>query len=210
MKDLSDYRKSYDRDALLETNVPTSPFSLFENWFQLADAHANIEEANAMTLTTVGEDNTPLARVVLLKKITQKGFRFFSNYQSQKGRAIAHNPNVCLSFFWAPLERQVIVKGHCELLSPEESEAYFKSRPEGSQIGAIVSPQSQVIPNREFLEDRLSEFDQINLQKPEYWGGYEVIPYSFEFWQGRQNRLHDRLRYSKSEEDHWTIERLAP
>ncbi len=210
MKDLSDYRKSYDRDALLETNVPISPFSLFENWFQLADAHANIEEANAMTLTTVGEDNTPLARVVLLKKITQKGFRFFSNYQSQKGRAIAHNPNVCLSFFWAPLERQVIVKGHCELLSPEESEAYFKSRPEGSQIGAIVSPQSQVIPNREFLEDRLSEFDQINLQKPEYWGGYEVIPSSFEFWQGRQNRLHDRLRYSKSEEDHWTIERLAP
>lgn len=210
MKDLSDYRKSYDRDALLETNVPTSPFSLFENWFQLADAHANIEEANAMTLTTVGEDNTPLARVVLLKKITQKGFRFFSNYQSQKGRAIAHNPNVCLSFFWAPLERQVIVKGHCELLSPEESEAYFRSRPEGSQIGAIVSPQSQVIPNREFLEDRLSEFDQINLQKPDYWGGYEVIPSSFEFWQGRQNRLHDRLRYSKSEEDHWTIERLAP
>ena len=210
MKDLSDYRKSYDRDALLETNVPTSPFSLFENWFQLADAHANIEEANAMTLTTVGEDNTPLARVVLLKKITQKGFRFFSNYQSQKGRAIAHNPNVCLSFFWAPLERQVIVKGHCELLSPEESEAYFKSRPEGSQIGAIVSPQSQVIPNREFLEDRLSEFDQINLQKPDYWGGYDVIPFSFEFWQGRQNRLHDRLRYSKSEEDHWTIERLAP
>jgi pyridoxamine 5'-phosphate oxidase len=210
MKDLSDYRKSYDRDALLETNVPISPFSLFENWFQLADAHANIEEANAMTLTTVAEDNTPLARVVLLKKITQKGFRFFSNYQSQKGRAIAHNPNVCLSFFWAPLERQVIVKGHCELLSPKESEAYFKSRPEGSQIGAIVSPQSQVIPNREFLEDRLSEFDQINLQKPEYWGGYEVIPSSFEFWQGRQNRLHDRLRYSKSEEDHWTIERLAP
>ncbi len=210
MKDLSDYRKSYDRDALLETNVPISPFSLFENWFQLADAHANIEEANAMTLTTVGEDNTPLARVVLLKKITQKGFRFFSNYQSQKGRAIAHNPNVCLSFFWAPLERQVIVKGHCELLSPGESEAYFKSRPEGSQIGAIVSPQSQVIPNREFLEDRLSEFDQINLQKPDYWGGYEVIPSSFEFWQGRQNRLHDRLRYSKSEEDHWTIERLAP
>lgn len=210
MKDLSDYRKSYDRDALLETNVPISPFSLFENWFQLADAHANIEEANAMTLTTVGEDNTPLARVVLLKKITQKGFRFFSNYQSQKGRAIAHNPNVCLSFFWAPLERQVIVKGHCELLSPKESEAYFKSRPEGSQIGAIVSPQSQVIPNREFLEDRLSEFDQINLQKPDYWGGYEVIPSSFEFWQGRQNRLHDRLRYSKSEEDHWTIERLAP
>ena len=210
MKDLSDYRKSYDRDALLETNVPTSPFSLFENWFQLADAHANIEEANAMTLTTVGEDNTPLARVVLLKKITQKGFRFFSNYKSQKGRAIASNPNVCLSFFWAPLERQVIVKGHCELLSPEESEAYFKSRPEGSQIGAIVSPQSQVIPNREFLEDRLSEFDQINLQKPDYWGGYEVIPSSFEFWQGRQNRLHDRLRYSKSEEDYWTIERLAP
>ena len=210
MKDLSDYRKSYNRDALLETNVPTSPFSLFENWFQLADAHANIEEANAMTLTTVGEDNTPLARVVLLKKITQKGFRFFSNYQSQKGRAIAHNPNVCLSFFWAPLERQVIVKGHCDLLSPEESEAYFKSRPEGSQIGAIVSPQSQVIPNREFLEDRLSEFDQINLQKPDYWGGYDVIPSSFEFWQGRQNRLHDRLRYSKSEEDHWTIERLAP
>lgn len=210
MKDLSDYRKSYDRDALLETNVPTSPFSLFENWFQLADAHANIEEANAMTLTTVGEDNTPLARVVLLKKITQKGFRFFSNYQSQKGRAIAHNPNVCLSFFWAPLERQVIVKGHCEPLNPEESEAYFKSRPEGSQIGAIVSPQSQVIPNREFLEDRLSEFDQINLQKPDYWGGYEVIPSSFEFWQGRQNRLHDRLRYSKSEEDQWTIERLAP
>ena len=210
MKDLSDYRKSYDRDALLETNVPTSPFSLFENWFQLADAHANIEEANAMTLTTVGEDNTPLARVVLLKKISQKGFRFFSNYQSQKGRAIAHNPNVCLSFFWAPLERQVIVKGHCEHLDPEESEEYFKSRPEGSQIGAIVSPQSQVIPNREFLEDRLSEFDQINLQKPDYWGGYEVIPSSFEFWQGRQNRLHDRLRYSKSEEDHWTIERLAP
>lgn len=210
MKDLSDYRKSYDQDALLETNVPTSPFSLFEYWFQLADAHTNIEEANAMTLTTVGEDNTPLARVVLLKKITQKGFRFFSNYQSQKGRAIAHNPNVCLSFFWAPLERQVIVKGHCELLSPEASEAYFKSRPYGSQIGAIVSPQSQVIPNREFLEDRLSEFDQINLQKPDYWGGYEVIPSSFEFWQGRQNRLHDRLRYSKSEDDDWTIERLAP
>ena len=210
MKDLSDYRKSYDRDALLETNVPINPFLLFENWFQLADAHANIEEANVMTLTTVGEDNTPLARVVLLKKITQKGFRFFSNYQSQKGQAIANNPNVCISFFWAPLERQVIIKGHCETLSSGESENYFKSRPQGSQIGAIISPQSQVIPDREFLEQRLSDFDQINLQKPDYWGGYEVLPSSFEFWQGRQNRLHDRLRYSKSGQGEWIIERLAP
>ena len=210
MKDLSDYRKSYDRDALLETNVPINPFLLFENWFQLADAHANIEEANAMTLTTVGKDNTPLARVVLLKKITQKGFRFFSNYQSQKGQAIANNPNVCISFFWAPLERQVIIKGHCEPLSSRESENYFKSRPQGSQIGAIISPQSQVIPDREFLEQRLSDFDQINLQKPDYWGGYEVLPSSFEFWQGRQNRLHDRLRYSKSGQGEWIIERLAP
>lgn len=210
MKDLSDYRKSYDRDALLETNVPINPFLLFENWFQLADAHSNIEEANAMTLTTVSEDNTPLARVVLLKQITQKGFRFFSNYQSQKGQAIANNPNVCLSFFWAPLERQIIIKGQCEPLSSGDSEIYFKSRPEGSQIGAIISPQSQVIPDREFLEQRLSDFDQINLQKPDYWGGYEVFPSSFEFWQGRQNRLHDRLRYSKSGQREWVIDRLAP
>tara|TARA_B100001093_G_scaffold519952_1_gene611652 strand:+ start:10966 stop:11598 length:633 start_codon:yes stop_codon:yes gene_type:complete len=210
MKDLSDYRKSYDRDALLETNVPINPFLLFENWFQLADAHSNIEEANAMTLTTVEKDNTPLARVVLLKKITQKGFRFFSNYQSQKGQAIANNPNVCLSFFWAPIERQVIIKGLCEPLNSGDSENYFKSRPEGSQIGAIISPQSQVISNREFLEQRLSNFDQINLQKPDYWGGYEVFPSSFEFWQGRQNRLHDRLRYSKSAQEEWLIERLAP
>ena len=163
-----------------------------------------------MTLTTVSEDNTPLARVVLLKQITQKGFRFFSNYQSQKGQAIANNPNVCLSFFWAPLERQIIIKGQCEPLSSGDSEIYFKSRPEGSQIGAIISPQSQVIPDREFLEQRLSDFDQINLQKPDYWGGYEVFPSSFEFWQGRQNRLHDRLRYSKSGQREWVIDRLAP
>ena len=167
-----------------------------------------------MSVATIGIDGFPKTRVVLLKKFTHEGFIFYTNYESEKGRAIRENPNVCLSFFWAVLERQVIIKGIAEKLVENLSDGYFESRPRGSQLGAIVSNQSEVISSREFLQENLNQFEKMyegkEIRRPEYWGGFLVRPVSIEFWQGRPNRLHDRIRYTLTDDFDWKIERLSP
>jgi len=173
-----------------------------------------IDEVNAMTVASIGLDGFPKSRVVLLKQYNEEGFIFYTNYHSEKGKAIAANPKVCLSFFWNSMERQVIIKGTAMKLTAEHSDAYFYSRPFGSQLGAIVSPQSEVIPNRTFLESRLQELEQSHItiepKRPTNWGGYLVQPHSIEFWQGRPNRLHDRIRYTLDSDFSWNVDRLAP
>jgi pyridoxamine 5'-phosphate oxidase len=214
MKDLSDYRKSYEKDELLENLIPEDPINLFHHWFSMAENHDMISEANAMTISTIGIDGFPKARVVLLKKYNEEGFIFFTNYNSEKGKAIANNPNVCLSFFWHTLEKQVIIKGIAHKVANNISDNYFASRPTGSQLGAMVSPQSSVIPDRAFLEENLKKLEKSlenkEIKRPENWGGYLVNPHQVEFWQGRPNRLHDRIRYTLQEDFSWKIERLAP
>ncbi|MFD2826188.1 pyridoxamine 5'-phosphate oxidase [Leeuwenhoekiella polynyae] len=212
-EDLSDYRKSYEKSELTITQSDQDPFKQFKKWFEEVEEVAGVDEVNAMTVSTIGLDGFPKSRVVLLKSYDEEGFVFYTNYESEKGKAIAANPDVCLSFFWPNLERQVIIKGKAEKVSEETSKTYFNSRPEGSRLGAWVSPQSDVIPDREFLEKRLKdlekEFSENEIPKPDYWGGYKVIPVEFEFWQGRPNRLHDRLRYTPGGV-HWKLDRLAP
>jgi pyridoxamine 5'-phosphate oxidase len=213
MKDLSNYRKSYEKSELLESNIPINPLQLFNQWFQEADNFDKIDEANAMTIATIGLDGFPKSRVVLLKKYDENGFVFYTNYNSEKGKSIASNPNVCLSFFWNLMERQVIIKGVAEKISEIDSDNYFSSRPEGSKLGAIVSPQSHIIPNREFLEQNLAkleiELKGKEIPRPINWGGYVIKPIEVEFWQGRSNRLHDRIRYQLKDNLFWKIERLS-
>lgn len=213
-KDLGDYRKTYDKSRLSEEHVPEDPMLLFRQWFHELEDSGSTDEPNAMNVSTLGLDGFPKNRIVLLKRFTYEGFVFFSNYQSEKGRAIARDPRVCLSFFWPVLERQVIVKGQAEKLAENLSDGYFESRPEGSKLGAIVSDQSEVVPSREYLEERLRslerEYAGKEIPRPEYWGGYLVRPRSIEFWQGRPNRLHDRLRYTLEADYDWRLERLAP
>lgn len=214
MKDLSDYRKSYEKKALLENEVPSDPMQLFKQWFHEVEDFGGLEEVNAMTLVTNGLDGFPKSRIVLLKQFNYEGFVFYTNYLSEKGKAIEANPKVALSFFWPTLERQVIIKGVAEKIAPNLSDGYFESRPLGSQLGAIVSLQSEVIPNRAYLEEKLKELEKAsegkNVERPSHWGGYLVKPISVEFWQGRPNRLHDRLRYSVQNDFSWKLERLAP
>lgn len=214
MKDLSNYRKTYDKSELIESQIPDDPMNLFKRWFHEVEDFGGLEEVNAMTLATIGLDGFPKSRVVLLKQFTYEGFVFYTNYESEKGKALEFNPNVCLSFFWHNLERQVIIKGVAEKISPSQSDQYFDSRPVGSQLGALVSPQSKVIPSRIFLEEKLkdleSEFENKQIMRPEHWGGYLVRPQSIEFWQGRPSRLHDRIRFTLENELDWNIERLAP
>lgn len=214
MSDLSNYRKSYEKSELLETTIPEDPINLFHRWFYEAEELGGTEEVNAMTVSTIGLDGFPKARVVLLKKFSEEGFVFFTNYNSEKGKALEKNPNICLSFFWHTMERQVIIKGMAEKTSEVVSDNYFDSRPDGSKLGAVVSAQSDVIPSREFLEENLKsleiEYQNKEIPRPKNWGGYLVRPLSVEFWQGRPNRLHDRIRYQIEEDFSWKIERLSP
>jgi pyridoxamine 5'-phosphate oxidase len=214
MEDLSDYRKSYEKSALLETSIPEDPINLFHKWFHEVEDFGGIEEVNAMTVSTIGLDGFPKSRVVLLKKYSEEGFIFYTNYNSEKGKAITNNPNVCLSFFWHSMERQVIIKGVAEKTPTNISDGYFESRPDGSKLGAIVSNQSEVIPSRAILEDKLKqlELDYQNKEiiRPEFWGGFQIKPVEVEFWQGRPNRLHDRIRYQLQEDFSWKKDRLSP
>lgn len=213
-KDLSDYRKSYEKSELTETSIRENPMEQFQKWFHEVEASEGVDEPNAMTVSTIGLDGFPKSRVVLMKKFTFEGFIFYTNYRSEKGKAIAANPSVCLSFFWPNMERQVIIKGKAEKIAENLSDGYFESRPKGSQLGAVVSDQSEVVPSREHLEGKLKELEQEyegkEVTRPDYWGGFLVRPVSIEFWQGRPNRLHDRIRYTLDEDYDWKIERLAP
>ncbi len=212
-KDLSDYRRVYQRAELDEKSVPDNPIELFRDWFYEAEKHEDCIEVNAMSLATAGTDGFPRIRVVLLKKFTWEGFIFYTNYNSEKGRAIAQNPKISLAFFWPKMERQIIIKGIAEKLAENLSDGYFESRPRGSQIGAWASPQSEVIPSKKFLEDRFKNFEQQfegkEIPRPPHWGGYLVKPVEMEFWQGRPNRLHDRIRYTLQDDFSWKKERLG-
>lgn len=212
--DLGNYRKSYEKQELLETNISDNPMEVFQKWFYEVDANYEEGETNAMTISTLGSDGFPKSRVVLLKKYTHEGFIFYTNYKSEKGRDILANPKVCLSFFWPKAERQVIIKGVAEKVSPNMSDGYFGSRPRGSQLGALVSHQSEVVENRKVLEEELHQlevkYEGKDIARPEHWGGFIVKPQSIEFWQGRPNRLHDRIRFKLNQEFDWIMERLSP
>ncbi|MDC0177688.1 pyridoxamine 5'-phosphate oxidase [Polaribacter sp.] len=214
LKDLSNYRKSYEKQELLESNCPKNPIELFQSWFKNADASDMISETNAMTISSIGLDGFPKNRVVLLKKYTQEGFIFYTNYTSDKGKAIAANDRVCLSFFWEGLEQQIIIKGKAEKLAENVSDGYFESRPKGSKLGAWASNQSTVVSSREELESNLKTFEKKfegqEIPRPKHWGGFLVKPISIEFWQGRPNRMHDRIKYTLTEDFSWKLKRLAP
>ena len=212
--DLGNYRKSYDKGSLLESGISDNPLELFQKWFSEVDQHFPQDETNAMTLSTLGLDGFPKGRVVLLKKYTQQGFIFYTNYESEKGKSIIAHPRVSLSFHWAGAERQVIIKGKAEKIEADVSDGYFESRPRGSQLGAHASQQSTVVPNRQTLENQLKtleeKFKYKSIPRPEFWGGFIVKPIEIEFWQGRANRLHDRIRYQLQSDLNWKIERLSP
>ncbi|UAM98638.1 pyridoxamine 5'-phosphate oxidase [Polaribacter litorisediminis] len=213
-KDLSNYRKSYEKQELLEDNCPENPMELFRTWFLDADNSGTAVETNAMTISTIGKDGFPKSRIVLLKKYTWEGFIFYTNYNSEKGKAIEANQNICLSFFWPALEQQIIIKGKAEKLSENLSDGYFESRPDGSKLGAWASNQSAVVKSREELDTNLKTFEKkfegAEIVRPKHWGGYLVKPISLEFWQGRPNRMHDRIRYSLQKDFSWKLERLSP
>ncbi|RDI49473.1 pyridoxamine 5'-phosphate oxidase [Flavobacterium glaciei] len=214
MNDLSNYRKSYEKSELLESTIPDDPINLFNRWFHEVEDFGGESEVNAMTVSTIGLDGFPKARVVLLKKFNEEGFIFYTNYNSEKGRAITQNPKVCLSFFWHTMERQVIIKGIAHKTSEAISDNYFESRPDGSKLGAIASNQSEIVPSREFLENNLKklekDFESLVIPRPKHWGGFLVQPLEVEFWQGRPNRLHDRIKYSSQEDSSWKTDRLSP
>ncbi len=212
---IDDIRKSYLKGSLDLGDLEAHPIDQFISWWHEAVGE-EIVEPNAMTLATVNKEGQPSARIVLLKGVTHEGFEFYTNYQSHKAVEMAENPKAALVFLWKELERQVRIEGLVEKLSMEKSQSYFQSRPKSSQIGAWASPQSQVIPDRKFLEDNVSQIsdrfkNNDSIPLPEYWGGYLVKPQMIEFWQGRPDRLHDRFRFLKNEKgENWSVDRLAP
>ena len=210
-KDLSRYRKEYLKGVLIEEDLPENPIKLFSDWFINADSKSNEIEPNAMSLSAIDLNGVPITRVVLLKKFSNDGFVFCTNYSSTKGKSITKNPNVCMSFFWSSLEQQVIINGKASKVSEADSDNYFNSRPIGSRLGAIISNQSEIIPSREYLENKLKKnnLENNSVKRPKNWGGYIVDPTSIEFWQGRENRLHDRILYKK-ENNIWNYVRLSP
>lgn len=207
---LHNMRSDYEAGQFDERTAYPSPMQQFALWFEEA-LQNGIPEANAMVLSTVSSARRPSSRVVLLKEYTEKGFVFFTNYSSRKGHEISAHPFGSLNFWWGPLERQIRINGRLEKISGEDSDTYFYSRPIGSQVGAMISPQSQVISSREWLEQRFIE-QQLRgeIRRPDHWGGYILLPDEFEFWQGRSNRLHDRLSYALEPNGQWVIRRLAP
>ncbi len=212
-QDVAAIRTSYELGQLSEDEVAADAIAQFQRWFD--DALENqVVEPNAMTLSTVSANGRPSSRIVLLKGVSESGFSFFTNYESRKGTELASNPYAALLFFWPELQRQVRIEGRVEQLSPEESEIYFQSRPKGSKLGAVVSPQSREIANRAVLDDQMIELEQLykdteTVPRPPHWGGYRLLPDLIEFWQGRGSRLHDRLVY-KNKDNRWDIVRLAP
>jgi pyridoxamine 5'-phosphate oxidase len=208
-----DRRISYEKASLDEANVCADPREQFQAWLAQASETQTILEPNAMALATAGPDGRPHARMVLLRGSDERGYVFFTNYESAKGEQLAANGRCALLFYWAPLERQVRIEGRAEILEAHGSDAYFRSRPPGHRLGAWISPQSKVIPDRAFLESRAEAAQASSgeryLERPGFWGGYRVVPDSYEFWQGRADRLHDRIRYRR-EGEAWIVERLGP
>jgi pyridoxamine 5'-phosphate oxidase len=211
--DLSDFRKEYSAKGLQRTDLGNDPIQLFEHWFQQA-TELNIPEPNAMTLSTLAPNGFPSQRTVLLKAFDEKGFTFFTNYQSRKSQHIEANPKVCLLFPWVTLERQIIIQGVAEKISTAESLKYFMTRPRESQIGAWVSNQSEVITSKKILlqkfEEIKSKFHDGEIPLPSFWGGYRIVPQTIEFWQGGPGRIHDRFLFTRKADNSWQIDRLAP
>lgn len=210
---IADLRRNYTLAGLSEADADENPFRQFECWFTEASVANLATEVNAMTLATATPDGKPSARIVLLKGFDERGFVWFTNYESRKALELTANPRACLAFFWAELERQIRIDGSVSKVSAEETAAYFQSRPVGSRIGAWASRQSSVIPSRDVLEARFDELSKQygngDVPVPPYWGGYRLAPHTFEFWQGRPSRLHDRLQYIRGTEG-WQIQRLSP
>ncbi|QYY32394.1 MULTISPECIES: pyridoxamine 5'-phosphate oxidase [Cupriavidus] len=212
MTQLADLRRTYVLGSLNESDVAGDPIAQFKRWFDEA-VTAKLPEPNAMTLATVGADGQPSARIVLLKGMDEKGFTFFTNYESRKGLDMAANPRAALLFHWVQLERQVRVEGRVEKVADDESDAYYASRPLGSRLGAWASEQSREVPGRDVLEQRESEYRAKfgeNPPRPAHWGGYRLVPTALEFWQGRPSRLHDRIAYRVEADGSWKIVRLSP
>ncbi|MGH7739547.1 MAG: pyridoxamine 5'-phosphate oxidase, partial [bacterium] len=206
-------RREYRRHGLNEKTMPSKPIPFFERWFQEA-LHAKVLDANAFTVATLTPRGFPATRTVLLKGLDRRGFQFFTNYDSQKGRELTRKPRASLLFYWKELERQIRVDGRVEKVSKPESDAYFKTRPRGSQLGAWASDQSEIVPNRDYLEKRLlsfrEKFEGLVVPRPPHWGGFRVLPDLVEYWQGRPDRMHDRVRYRLVSGSTWKRERLSP
>ena len=211
--EIATIRLNYSQKVLWEDDAEDDPVKQFNKWWQEA-VLSEIDEVNAMALATASPDGIPSARIVLLKGFSEKGFMFFTNYESFKAQQLDNNPKACLVFFWKELERQVRITGLVQKATPEESDTYFQSRPEESRIGAVTSPQSRVIESREWIDNRYEKNKKLlsgqMIKRPDYWGGYIVRPVIVEFWQGRPGRLHDRIQYTLQNNNEWKIERLAP